>query len=180
MKKLGFGTMRLPLLDSNDKKSIDFDQVSRMTDIFLEKGFTYFDTAYPYHDQASEIAVRECLVKRHPRDSFLLADKMPIIRVRKPEDYPMYFEEQLQKCGVDYFDYYLLHNIGVDRYDRTKATGGTKSGQYYERSRIGHGAAKDCLHCGLCEEICPQHIEIRSFLEKFMNAFADFEEKYSS
>ena len=99
---------------------------------------------------------------------------------RKPEDYPMYFEEQLQKCGVDYFDYYLLHNIGVDRYDCTKATGGTKSGQYYERSRIGHGAAKDCLHCGLCEEICPQHIEIRSFLEKFMSAFADFEERYSS
>ncbi len=124
MKKLGFGTMRLPLLDGNDKKSIDFDQVSRMTDLFLEKGFTYFDTAYPYHEQTSEIAVRECLVKRHPRDSYLLADKMPIIRVRKPEDYPMYFEEQLQKCGVDYFDYYLLHNIGVDRYDRTKATGG--------------------------------------------------------
>ncbi|MBP5224987.1 MAG: aldo/keto reductase [Lachnospiraceae bacterium] len=119
MKKLGFGAMRLPITDPNDKKSIDYPQFSRMIDTFLERGFTYFDTAYPYHEEMSEIAIRECLVKRHPRDSFLLADKMPIIRIYDGAEYPKYFEEQLKKTGVDYFDYYLLHNMGVDRYERT-------------------------------------------------------------
>ncbi len=117
MKKLGFGTMRLPLRDPEDKKSIDTEQVIRMVDRFLEKGFIYFDTAYPYHEETSELAVKECLTSRIPRDKYLLADKMPLLKVRGPEDYPRLFEEQLQKCGVDYFDYYLLHNLGRDRYD---------------------------------------------------------------
>ena len=124
MKKLGFGTMRLPLFNPNDSKTIDLEQFKKMTDLFLERGFTYFDTAYPYHEEHSELAVREALVKRHPRDSFLLADKMPIIRVTCPEDYPRYFEEQLERCGVDYFDYYLLHNMGRDRYVNTQKFGG--------------------------------------------------------
>ncbi|MBR4455174.1 MAG: aldo/keto reductase, partial [Solobacterium sp.] len=75
MKKLGFGTMRLPLFNPNDSKTIDLEQFKKMTDLFLERGFTYFDTAYPYHEEHSELAVREALVKRHSRDSFLLADK---------------------------------------------------------------------------------------------------------
>ena len=124
MKKLGFGTMRLPLLNPEDPASIDHEQFKEMTDLFLERGFVYFDTAYPYHQEHSEEAVREALVKRHPRDSFLLADKMPIIRVTSADDYPRYFEEQLERCGVEYFDYYLLHNMGRDRYENTKKFGG--------------------------------------------------------
>ena len=120
MKKLGFGTMRLPLLDAEDVSRIDMEQFRKMTDTFLERGFIYFDTAYPYHQEHSEIAVREALVKRHSRESFLLADKMPIIRVTCPEDYPRYFEEQLERCGVEYFDRYLLHNMGRDRYINTQ------------------------------------------------------------
>ncbi|MBQ9037688.1 MAG: aldo/keto reductase [Erysipelotrichaceae bacterium] len=124
MKKLGFGTMRLPLLDANDPKSIDIEQFKKMTDMFIERGFIYFDTAYPYHEETSEIAVREALAKRYPRESFLLADKMPISRVKSADDYPRFFNEQLAKCGVEYFDYYLLHNVGRDRYADTEKFGG--------------------------------------------------------
>lgn len=124
MKKLGFGTMRLPLLVENDKKSIDYKQFEKMTDVFLDRGFTYFDTAYPYHEEMSEDAVKRCLVQRHPRSRFVLADKMPIMRVKDSADYQRFFDEQLRRCGVDYFDYYLLHNMGNDRYENTCKFGG--------------------------------------------------------
>ena len=124
MKKLGFGTMRLPLTDPDSSKSIDMEQFREMTDMFLERGFTYFDTAYPYHEEHSEAAVREALVKRYPRDRFLLADKMPVIRVKAAEDYDRFFSEQLERCGVEYFDYYLLHNMGRDRYENTERFSG--------------------------------------------------------
>lgn len=124
MKKLGFGTMRLPLLNTDDPKSIDFAQVEQMVDAFLAAGFTYFDTAYPYHEECSEDAVKRCLVSRHPRESFRLADKMPVVRVKKPEDYDRFFAQQLERCGVDNFDVYLLHNMGVDRYADTEKHGG--------------------------------------------------------
>lgn len=120
MKKLGFGAMRLPVFDRDDPKTIDIEQVKRMVDSFLEQGFTYFDTAYPYHGETSELAIRAALVERHPRESYLLADKMPILRVKDSKDYPVFFEEQLKKCGVEYFDYYLLHNMGRDRYINTE------------------------------------------------------------
>ena len=124
MKKLGFGTMRLPLTDPEDVKSIDYDQMCRMVDCFLERGFVYFDTAYPYHGEQSEDAVKRCLVDRYPRERYILADKMPILRVKGAEEYPRYFEEQLKRCGVDYFDYYLLHNMGKERYANTLKYGG--------------------------------------------------------
>ncbi len=115
-KKLGFGCMRLPLTNREDPKSIDLPQVMQMVDLFLEHGFRYFDTAYPYHGEESEHAVRRALVERYPRESFHLADKMPILRVKAAEDYPRFFEEQRKRCGVEYFDSYLLHNLGCDRY----------------------------------------------------------------
>ena len=124
MKKLGFGTMRLPRLNPDDPASIDIEQFKKMADLFMERGFTYFDTAYPYHQECSEGAVKEAVVERFSRDSFVLADKMPILRVTKTEDYQMYFNEQLRRCGVDYFDYYLLHNLGRDRYINTEKFGG--------------------------------------------------------
>ncbi len=124
MKKLGFGFMRLPLSDKNDFGSIDIDTVKKMTDMFMEKGFCYFDTAFPYHREKSEEAIRECLVKRYPRDSFILADKMPTARVTSGDDYPVIFETQLERCGVEYFDCYLLHNIWKKSYRETESFGG--------------------------------------------------------
>ncbi len=123
-KKMGFGAMRLPKFDPDDAKSIDLEQTKKMVEIFMENGFNYFDTAYPYHGETSEIAIRKALVERYPRDSYILADKMPILRVKSSEDYEYFFNDQLKKTGVDYFDVYLLHNLGRDRYIKTEKFGG--------------------------------------------------------
>lgn len=116
-KKLGFGCMRLPLLDANNQGNVDLEQFKKMVDLFLERGFTYFDTAYMYHDFKSEIFVREALVKRHPRESFTLTTKLPTMMLHTKEDRERIFNEQLEKCGVDYFDYYLLHNLNANNYE---------------------------------------------------------------
>ena len=122
-KKLGFGLMRLPLKDANNQESIDMEQLNKMVDTFIERGFTYFDTAYMYHSFKSEIALREALVKRHKRDTFTVATKMPTMFLKKEEDMERIFNEQLEKCGVEYFDYYLLHNLGVEHYAIAKKLG---------------------------------------------------------
>lgn len=107
MPKLGFGLMRLPENDG----VIDHEQVCRMVDKYLEAGLTYFDTAYVYHGGKSEVEAREAIVKRHPRDSFTLATKLPAWEIKKEEDVERIFNEQLERAGVDYFDFYLLHSI---------------------------------------------------------------------
>lgn len=116
MKKLGFGLMRLPLKDKNDQAAIDMDATKQMVDTYLQRGFTYFDTAYMYHDYQSEIAAREALVKRHPRGSFTLTSKMPVMFLKTKDDMERIFNEQLEKCGVEYFDYYLLHSLNTPLY----------------------------------------------------------------
>ena len=115
-KELGFGLMRLPLTDPNDGASVDVELLKTMVDAFLEKGFTYFDTAWMYCGFQSECAIREALVKRHPRDSYTLADKLHAGFLKTKEDRERIFQEQLRKTGVDYFDYYLLHDVGTDHY----------------------------------------------------------------
>lgn len=115
-KKLGFGCMRMPLTSTDDYSQVDMRQVEQMFDTFIEHGFTYFDTAYMYHDFHSEEVVREALVKRHRRDEFTLATKLPTMFLKAEGDQERIFDEQLSKCGVDFFDYYLLHNLGVDHY----------------------------------------------------------------
>lgn len=122
-KKLGFGFLRLPLLTENNG-DIDYATVNRMVDIFIEAGYKYFETAYNYHNGNAEKAIRKCVVERYQRDSFILADKMPISIINKREQYELIFERQLEKCGVSYFDFYLLHNIGSENFERTKALGG--------------------------------------------------------
>ena len=121
MKKLGFGLMRLPVTDPQDQKSINMPELYKMVDTFLERGFTYFDTAYMYHDHQSEIAIREALVKRHPRDSFTLTTKLPVSMCKEQGDQERIFEEQRQKCGVEYFDYYLLHNLNSRNLDTAES-----------------------------------------------------------
>jgi len=122
--KLGFGLMRLPLTDAADYKSVDQEEATRMIDYFIEQGFTYFDTAYIYHSGVSEYTVKNALVGRHSRNNFTIADKMPVWLVTESSDYEKYFDEQLARCGVSYFDYYLLHNLGVKSYADTLHCGG--------------------------------------------------------
>jgi hypothetical protein len=115
MKKLGFGLMRLPLTDPNDQTSIDIEQFKAMADRFIERGFTYFDTAYPYHGGKSEEALREAVVKRYPREAFTVTSKMPVWAIKEEADLERVFNEQLERCGVDYFDYYWLHALNRER-----------------------------------------------------------------
>ncbi len=118
MKKLGFGLMRLPLLDKNDNKSIDIELLKEMVDYFIEKGFTYFDTAWMYCGYESENATREALVNRYDRNQYTLATKIHSSYIECLEDRDLIFNEQLKKTGVDYFDYYLVHCILKDNYDK--------------------------------------------------------------
>ena len=122
-KKLGFGLMRLPLKNQNEADNIDIEELSKMVDTFLDRGFTYFDTAWMYCGFKSEEATKEALVKRHRRDSFTLADKLHGGFFNTLEEADNIFNEQLRKTGVEYFDYYLLHDVGYDHYKKYSELG---------------------------------------------------------
>lgn len=107
VSKLGFGLMRLP----EKEGEVDYEHVCRMIDSAMDAGLNYFDTAYVYHSGRSEVAARECLVKRYPRDSFQLATKLPAWCLKTKDDRDRIFDEQLERAGVDYFDFYLLHSL---------------------------------------------------------------------
>ncbi len=115
-KKLGFGFMRLPVLSEKDRGQIDYDRLYRMVDTFMERGFTYFDTAWMYHNFQSEPALKRAVVDRYPRDAFTVATKMPTMMLESPEEQERIFEEQLANTGAGVFDYYLLHDLNVVTY----------------------------------------------------------------
>lgn len=104
-KNFGFGCMRLPMADGE----VDDTQMKEMVDYFIENGFNYFDTAHGYLGGRSERALRRCLVERHPRDSYILTNKLSTHFFNKEEDVLPLFEQQLEACGVSYFDFYLMH-----------------------------------------------------------------------
>lgn len=118
MKKLGFGLMRMPTTDRSDMAAVDVEQVKKMVDRFMEKGFTYFDTAWMYNGFASESVAKEALVDRYPRDSFTLATKLHAGFFDSLEDRDKVFNAQLEKTGAGYFDYYLLHGIEAAMYPK--------------------------------------------------------------
>ncbi len=115
MKNFGFGCMRLPMLGGPEGR-VDQAQFDRMVDRFLAEGFTYFDTAHGYLDGKSELALREGLVKRYPRDAYTLTDKLTADYIRTEADIRPFFQKQLEATGVEWFDYYLLHSITADSY----------------------------------------------------------------
>ena len=111
MTKLGMGMMRLPLVDENDQTSIDMEQVNKMVDLYMDAGFNCFDTAFVYHEGVGEAAFRESVVKRYPRESFKISTKLPLFVITEESQLEPLFAQQLENCGVDYFDYYMLHNV---------------------------------------------------------------------
>ena len=131
-KKLAFGMMRLPLTDPADATAIDYAVVNRMVDNFMSKGFTHFDTAAPYHKMTSEVAFRECVAKRYPRESYTLTDKLSLFMVEKEEDLEPFFAGQLERCGVEYFDYYWLHAMSAER---TKRAEGMNAFQFVKEKK---------------------------------------------
>ena len=114
--KLGFGCMRLPV----DDGKINFEKFCEMIDAYLENGFNYFDTARGYHGGQSESALRECLVKRYPRERYILTDKLSNDFFNSQEDIRPLFENQLKTCGVDYFDFYLMHAQDEKKFKKYK------------------------------------------------------------
>ena len=111
MSKLGMGLMRLPLMDENDQTSIDYEEVNKMVDAYMDAGFDYFDTAFVYHEGVGEAAFRKCVVERYPRESFKIATKLPLFVITEESQLEPIFAQQLENCGVEYFDYYMLHNV---------------------------------------------------------------------
>ena len=116
-KKLGFGMMRLPLLDPNDSKSFDYEQVQNMIDEYMAAGFNYFDTAWMYHGGKSEELVKRCLLGKYPRDSYTVTDKLPDYILGPDRTPQQVFETQLERTGLDYFDYYLIHDTNAGSID---------------------------------------------------------------
>ena len=119
LSMLGFGTMRLPVLENGQ---IDAALTQKMVDYAMAHGVNYYDTAWPYMQNRSETVVGQCL-KKHPRDSFYLATKMPLWQCGSLEEAQHIFEEQLRRLGVEYIDFYLLHSLHAARYDRAKEMG---------------------------------------------------------
>ena len=112
----GFGCMRLPMKDGE----VDREEFTRMVDAFLEAGFNYFDTAHGYLDGKSETAIRACLTSRHPRESFVLTNKLSNNYFQSQEEIRPLFQSQLEACGVEYFDFYLMHAQNKDVFEKYK------------------------------------------------------------
>ena len=118
---LGFGGMRMPKIN-DDSAEIDFERASEMVDAAFAQGVTYFDTAYPYHEGTSEAFFGRAL-KKYPRESYLLATKMPVWKLETADDIETIFNQQLENCQTDYFDFYLLHALGEERFEKAEALG---------------------------------------------------------
>ena len=115
-KNFGFGCMRLPMIG----EEVDIEQTKQMVDAFLDAGFNYFDTAHGYIQGKSEKALKACLTSRYPREKYILTDKLTANYFKTEADIRPFFESQLEICGVEYFDFYLMHAQGLVNYDHFK------------------------------------------------------------
>ena len=124
-KKLGFGFMRLPLLDPKDPGTVNMELAQKMVDRYLEAGFNYFDTSWIYHNFKSEEFLRELVVKRYPREKIQISSKLPLKFLNKAtaEEVERIFNGQLESCGVDHFDTFLMHSINKKTYEIAKKIG---------------------------------------------------------
>ena len=112
-KKLGFGLMRLPKTDPNDATSMDFPYIQQMVDEYMAHGFNYFDTAWMYMGGVSAEVIKKCLVGKYPRESYTVTNKLPDYILHSEEDCQKVFDAQLEMSGLDYFDYYLIHDTNA-------------------------------------------------------------------
>lgn len=166
MKNLGFGMMRLPVI--SDPTDFDYAQLNEMIDAFLEAGYTYFDTSFVYHDGKSEEATHKALVERHPRESFTVATKFPTFMLIPEDRIEETFQSQLDHLGVDYVDYYLLHNIQNVYYDGYDGKGGIvktthlfdHAKKWKEEGKIRHLGISFHSSAKLLDRVLTEHPEI--------------------
>ncbi len=157
MKKLGFGCMRLPMKGED----VDYEEFNKMIDLYMAEGFSYFDTAHGYLQGKSETALRDCLVARYPRESYTLTNKLSVHFFNKEEDIRPLFNEQLEKTGVDYFDYYLMHAQDQQIYQHfQKCHAYDVAKQLKKEGKIKHIGISFHDRSEVLEQILTEHPEI--------------------
>ena len=164
---LGFGMMRLPVKNGNPTE-FDYDQLFQMVDLFIGAGYTYFDTSYVYHNGKSEEATRKAVVERYPRDAFTVATKFPTFSLQKEEEIEPIFAQQLENLGVEYIDYYLLHNFQTVYYDGVDGKGGVvktchlfdHANQWVRDGKVKHLGFSFHSSAKLLDRILTEHPEV--------------------
>ena len=167
----GFGCMRLPMKDGQ----VDKEEFSRMADDFITSGLNYFDTAHGYLGGLSETAIRDCVVKRYDRSKFLLTDKLTTVFFQKEEEIRSFFENQLKWCGVDYFDFYLMHAQDHDNYQKYKRCRAYEIGwQLKQEGKIRHFGISFHDKADVLDMILTEHPEVEVVQIQFN--YVDYED----
>ena len=167
----GFGCMRLPMVE----KEVDLPQFEQMVDAFLAAGFNYFDTAHGYISGKSETAIRDGLARRYPRDRFILTDKLTGSYFEKQEDIVPFFESQLEACGVEYFDFYLMHAQNADNFQKFKACRAYETAfALKEQGRVRHVGISFHDKATVLEQILTEYPQIEVVQIQFN--YADYED----
>ena len=170
-KPLGFGCMRLPMLENGE---VDHAQFCQMVDLFLERGFTYFDTAHPYLDGKSETAIRAALVQRHPRSAYTLANKLSNSCFKTEADIRPFLQTQLDACGVEYFDYYLHHALNTDYYKKFTACRAFQTVQQFKaEGKVRHVGMSFHDKAAVLDQILTDHPELEFVQIQFNYADLD-------
>ena len=171
-KNFGFGMMRLPMLENGE---VDYEETKKMTDQFVKDGFTYFDTAHGYLDGKSEIAFRECVAKRYARDQYILTDKLTGTYFKSEADIRPLFESQLEACGVDYFDFYLMHAQTADIYEHYKQCHAYEMAQEFKKEgKVKHVGISFHDKADVLDRILNDHPEVEAVQIQFN--YVDYED----
>lgn len=158
-KNFGFGCMRLPMKDGE----VDEVEFCKMVDRFIEEGFNYFDTAHGYIGGRSEKAVKKCLTDRYPREAYLLTDKLTEPFFNSNEDIRPFFESQLKLCGVDYFDFYLMHAQNAENFKKFKACRAYETAfELKEEGKIRHVGLSFHDRAEVLDEILAEYPQIEA------------------
>lgn len=169
--RFGFGCMRLPM----QGEQVDNAEFTRMVDAFLDAGFNYFDTAHGYLGGKSEIALRECLTSRYPRDRYILTNKLSTHHFNRIEEIRSLFESQLKACGVDYFDFYLMHAQSADIYAKYKRCRAYETAlEFLAEGRIRHFGISFHDKAAVLEQILTEYPQIEVVQIQFN--YADYED----
>lgn len=171
-KNFGFGFMRLPMIGED----VDISQTKQMVDAFLANGFNYFDTAHGYINGKSELALKECLTSRYPRDSYILTNKLSGNYFEKQEDIRPLFQSQLEACGVDYFDFYLMHALSKSRLPHYKQARAIETAlELKSEGKIRHLGISFHDKAAVLDEILTEYPQIEVVQIQFN--YLDFEDK---
>lgn len=170
-KNFGFGCMRLPMKDGK----VDYGEFIKMIDVFIENGFNYFDTAHGYVGGMSETALRDCLTSRYPREAYVLTDKLSTHHFNRQEEIRPLFESQLDACGVDYFDFYLMHAQDANIYAKYKKLHAYETAlELKKEGKIRHFGISFHDKAKVLEQILTEYPQVEAVQIQFN--YADYED----